>query len=138
MSKRLTTNEIAFAIAVETAQAMQTAQAMVKDAELAARAKQTAEQQTQCRNCQAALENFILDYPDARAEAIDETHRDIWENCPACRAEYVKVLDAQFDDCQDTLDEWADANAPETDEYNALDVHCFNGDDDRWQNGGVK
>ena len=121
MSKqRLTTNEIAFAIAVETAEAMHTAQVLVKDAEVAARAKLTAAQHTNCRNCKAGLENFLIEFPYCREEAIDEKHREVWENCPSCRAEYAEVLDAQMNDCQQSLDEWADENAPD-DEYNTVD-----------------
>lgn len=122
MSKRLTANEIAFAIAVETADAMHTAQALVKDAEVAARAKLTAAQQTNCRNCQAALENFLIEFPYCQPEAIEEKHREVWEACPSCRAEYVEVLNSEYckhgnpaHDCTECLDEWADANAPECD-----------------------
>lgn len=137
MSKqRLTTNEIAFAIAVETAEAMHTAQVLVKDAEIAARAKLTAAQHTNCRNCQAGLENFLIEFPYCREEAIEEKHREVWEACPSCRAEYVEFLDKSMNDCQESLDAWADEHAPEA-EYSELDGHCFNGDDLRWQNGGA-
>ena len=142
MSK-LTTNEIAFAIVTETTRAMETARAMVRDAEVAAAAKRTAEKHTQCRNCQAALENLLIDFPDCSTEAIDEKHSEIWEACPACRAEYMQVLNSEFCThgnpghlCDECLDEWAEANAPEA-EYHELDAHAFNGDDERWQNGGA-
>ena len=118
-----TTNDIAFAIAVETTQAVNTARAMIRDAEVAAAAKRTAQRHTGCRNCQAALENFLIEFPDASTEIIEEQHRDIWEACPTCRAEYVERLHAQrckhgntAETCTDCLDEWADANAPECDE----------------------
>jgi hypothetical protein len=142
MSKRLTTSEFAFAIAVETTQAINTAQAMIRDAEVAALAKHTAEKHTQCRQCQAALENFLMEYPDCKPEAIDEKHREVWEACPACRSEYVEVLNSEYCEhgnpahlCTDCRDAWADANAPEA--HHELDIHCYNGDDTHWQNGGA-
>ena len=122
MSKRLTASDIAFGIVLETTKAIETTQAMIRDAKLAAHAKHTASKHTECRQCQAGLENFILEFPDACTEAIDEKHRDIWEACPTCRAEYVQILHAQrckhgniAETCTDCLDEWADQNAPECD-----------------------
>lgn len=115
------TNEIAFAMADSTARAMETANAMIRDARVAAAAKRTAEHHTNCRNCQAGLENFLIQFPDCSAEAIEAKHQDIWEHCPRCRAEYVEVLKSQYckhgngSDCTECLDEWADANEPECD-----------------------
>ena len=140
MSKRLTTSDIAFGIALEAAQAIETTHAMIRDAEVAALAKHTAAKHTQCRNCQAALENFLIEFPDCTDDAISEKHTEFWEACPECRAEYVEVLNSQFcshgnpGPCDECLDEWADANAPDA-EYHELDAHAFNGDDEAWQQG---
>lgn len=122
---RKPTNDIAFELALETARAIETSNAMIRDAKLAAHAKHTASKHTACRSCQAGLENFLLEFPDACDEAIDEKHREVWEACPTCRAEYVEILHAQrckhgevAQTCTDCLDEWADQNAPdEYDEY---------------------
>lgn len=122
MSKRLTASEIAFGIVVETTQAIETAQAMIRDAKLAAHAKHTASQHTNCRQCQAALENFLMEYPDCSEEVIHGQLQESWETCGACREEYQAHLDRQAERSQ----------------YSDLDGHCFNGDDHRWQNGGVK
>ena len=92
MSKRLTTNEIAFAIAVETTEAIHTAQALVKDAEIAARAKHTAAQHTNCRNCQAALENFLIEFPYCRAEAIEEKHQGSLGSLPELPSRVCRIL----------------------------------------------
>ena len=140
MSKRLTASDIAFGIALEAAQAIETTHAMIRDAEVAALAKHTAAKHTACRNCQAALENFLIEFPDGSTQAVEEKHRDIWEACPACRAEHVEVLNSQIcshgnpGNCDECLDEWTDANAPEA-EYSELDAHAFNGDDETWQQG---
>lgn len=116
------TSDIAFGIVLETTQAIETTHAMIRDAKLAAHAKHTASKHTNCRQCQAGLENFLIDFPDASDDIIEEQHRGIWETCPACRAEYVEVLNSQFckhdnpaHTCTACLDEWADANAPECD-----------------------
>lgn len=92
---RKSTNDIAFAIVTKTAQAIETAHAMIRDAELAAHAKHTAAKHTNCQQCQAALENFILEFPDAKEEAIHEELRESWETCGACREEYHAHLDRQ-------------------------------------------
>lgn len=85
-----------------------------------------AEPYTNCRNCQVALENFLIEFPYCQPEEIDEKHREVWEACPSCRAEYVEVLKSEY--CQHDnpahlctlyLDEWADENAP--DEFNTVD-----------------
>ena len=122
MSKRLTASDIAFGIALETSKAIETTQAMIRDAEVAALAKHTAAKHTSCRNCQAGLENFLIEFPDACSEAIDAKHRDVWEACPECRAEYVEVLNSETcghgspaHTCNDCLDEWAAENEPECD-----------------------
>ena len=118
---RKSTNDIAFELALETAKAIETSHAMIRDAKLAAHAKHTATKHTECRQCQAGLENFILEFPDCSVEAIEGKHQEIWEHCPSCRAEYIEVLEAQRckhgngSDCTECLDEWADQNAPESD-----------------------
>ena len=119
---RKSTNDIAFAIVTETAEAMNTAQAMIRDAEVAAIAKRTAQKHTNCRACQAELENFLIDFPDASEDAILGSLQDAWETCGACAAEYNAHLERQA----------------EASQYCELDAHCFNGDDIRWQNGGAK
>lgn len=120
MSK-LTTNDFAFAIVTETANAAHTARAMVRDAEIAAAAKHTAQQHTNCRCCQAGLENFLIDFPDASSEIVLEKVQELWETCADCKAEY---------------DAWADE--AEEEHRSPLEGHAHNGDDLRWQNGGVK
>ena len=90
-----TTNDIAFAIAVEATEAVNTAHAMIRDAKLAAHAKRTAEKHTECRQCQAALENFILEFPDCSEEVITSQLQDAWETCGACSEEYHAHLDRQ-------------------------------------------
>ena len=94
MSK-LTTNDIAFAIVTETTRAMETARAMVRDAEVAAKAKTTAQRHTNCRFCQAEIENFLIQFPDASDEAVEECLRESWETCGACSAEYLAHLERQ-------------------------------------------
>ena len=90
-----TTNDIAFAIAVETTQAVNTAQAMIRDANLAAHAKHTAEKHTECRNCQAGLENFLIEFPDCSEEVITGQVQELWQTCGACSEEYQAHLDQQ-------------------------------------------
>ena len=94
MSK-LTASDIAFGIVLETTKAIETTQAMIRDANLAAHAKHTASQHTNCRQCQAFLENFILKFPDASEDAILEKVRESWETCGACKAEYNAHLERQ-------------------------------------------
>ena len=90
-----TTNDIAFALAVETTEAINTARAMVRDAEVAAAAKRTAQRHTNCRACQAELENFLIDFPDASEDATLCQLQDAWETCGACSAEYNAHLERQ-------------------------------------------
>lgn len=114
-------NDYAFALVTEAARASHIARQMVIDAEIAAAAKHTAQQHTNCRKCQAGLENFLIEFPDASSEIVFEKVQELWETCPDCIAEY---------------DAWADAAAEE--HRYPLEVHAHNGDDLRWQNGGVK
>ena len=112
MSKRLTASEIAFGIALEVSQTIETTHAMIRDAELAAHAKHTAAKHTNCRQCQAGLENFILQFPDCSEEVINGQLQEVWETCGACREEYEAHLDrhaAEWEEQQAGLDkpsEW--------------------------------
>ena len=109
---RKSTNDIAFAIVMETTQAVNTARAMIRDANLAAHAKRMAEKHTQCRNCQAGLENFLIDFPDCSEEIILSQVQELWETCGACSQEYQAHLDrqaAEWEERQHGLDnpsEW--------------------------------
>ena len=118
-------NDIAYAIVTETAKAVQIAHAMIADAELTARAEAEARHHTNCRNCQAGMVNFFIANPDASENAAADYHRETWENCETCTAEY---------------NEWADNAAAEAELARLGDgyLHAVNGDEHRWQNGGVK
>ena len=122
MSK-LTTSDIAFQIATETAAAIATAKALVIDAEISATAKVRSQHFTNCRNCQAGLENFLIEFPDCSDAALQSHFEDVvFLNCTPCTDEY---------------NAWADAAAEESGR-SLLEVHAYNGDDERWQSGGVK
>ena len=111
MSKRLTASDIAFGIVVETTQAIETTHAMIRDAKLAAHAKHTASKHTDCRQCQAALENFLMEYPDCSDAAIEEEVHQNWETCGSCSAEYHKHLErqaAEWEERQRGLDKPSD------------------------------
>ena len=116
------TNDFAFAIVTETSRAVETARAMIRDAEVAASAKRTAQLHTNCRACQAGLENFLIEFPDASDDAVQSETEHLWETCGECSEEYHAHLDRQA----------------EASNYRDLDGHAFNGDDLRWQNGGAK
>ena len=88
-------NDFAFAIVTEAARAMETARAMVRDAEIAASAKRTAQRHTDCRACQAAIENFVIEFPEASDDAVEECLRESWETCGACSEEYLAHLERQ-------------------------------------------
>ena len=123
MSNNLTADN-AFKIALETSRTyIKISHEMIRDANRAAHAKVTAAKQTNCRACQAALENFLLEYPDCSDDAISEQHHIIWEVCPNCHAEVVEVMNSwkcehgnAAHHCVECLDAWADENAPECDE----------------------
>ena len=119
-------NDFAFEIVTETAKAVETARAMVRDAEVAATAKRKAQRHTNCRYCQAGLENFLIDFPDASDEAVQSETESLWETCGACTEEYHAHLEKEYQTHLESL------------EYSELDGHAFNGDDLRWQKGGVK
>ena len=122
MSK-LTTSDIAFQIATETAAAIATAKALVIDAEISATAKVRSQHFTNCRNCQAGLENFMTEYPDASDAAVQSYLEDVvFLDCKPCTDHFHEWIDEVHAETQARLDE----------------VHAHNGDDLRWQNGGVK
>ena len=114
-------NAIAKAIVTQTADAMHTARGMIEEAEMQARAEMRAALFTNCPACQSGLVPFLKDTPHADHEAINEVVKTLWETCPDCIAEYQEWADAitcehgkhGFDDCNDCMDAWADANAPE-------------------------
>ena len=88
-------NDFAFAIVSSTAKSIETARAMVRDAEVAAHAKHTAQLHTNCRACQAGLENFLIEFPDASDDAVQCETENLWESCGACSAEYHAHLERQ-------------------------------------------
>ena len=95
---------------------------MIDDAKRAAEAKAEAAQHTDCRACQAGMENYLLSHPRASFTDKENAHREIWEHCHDCQVEY----EAWLSECHQRM------NA------DLLDCHSHNGDDHRWQNGGVK
>ena len=113
------TNDIAFAIVTETTKAVNIARGMIDEAETAARAEMEAKQHTSCQHCQAALINFRISDPNGDMET---KHMEVWETCGACSEEYIAHLERQEEQANRSL----------------LEVHAYNGDDLRWQNGGVK
>ena len=117
-----TLKKIAPAIRTEQRQAVNIAHAMVDDAERAAEAKAEAAQHSDCRSCQAGMENYLLKHPQASFTDKENAHRDIWEHCHDCQVEYGEWLA----ECHQRI------NA------DLLDGHAHNGDDIRWQNGGAK
>ena len=65
------TNDMAFALAIETTNAVNMARELVRDAKIAATAKVRSVGFTQCRGCQALLENFVK-YPTLKGWACRE------------------------------------------------------------------
>ena len=70
-------NDIAFAIVTETNRAVAISKALVRDAEIAATAKVRALDFTNCRNCQAGIENFLIEYPDCSDAAVQSYLEDV-------------------------------------------------------------
>ena len=110
-------NDIAFAIVTETTSAIATARALVRDAEIAATAKVRAVGFTNCRGCQALLENFMIEYPDASDDAVQSYLEDVvFLDCIPCTDEYNAHLDAQYHDYEqsrqvlDTPSDWERQN----------------------------
>ena len=95
---RKSTNDVAFLIATETANAIALAKALVRDAEIAATAKARAVKFSNCRACQAALENFMIEYPDISDDAVQSYFEDVvFVDCTPCTDEYNAHLDAQYE-----------------------------------------
>ena len=98
-----------------------TAQKLVGDAENQARAEIRASEFTNCKACQSGLVPFLKDTPHADHEAINAVVRTLWETCPACISEYTDYVNSikcehgieNWENCDECLDAWADANAPE-------------------------
>lgn len=96
------------------------------DEEFTAKAEAEARHHTDCCICQAAFINWRTANPTS-TEA-ETAHHEIWSKCPACVAEYTawsEEVDRQ-------------AEARELERLGTGAAHCINGDDHRWQNGGVK
>ena len=121
----MNTNDIAKAIVFQTAEAMQIARGMIDEAETAARAEMRAADYTNCRHCAAALTNFLIATPEADHETTQAETQTLWEDCRACSEEYHAHLDRQ-------------AEEHELASLGSGALHSINGDDIRWQNGGVK
>lgn len=119
---RQSTQAIAPAMRSATREAVSIAQSMIDDAETAARAEMKAKDYTLCRHCQAGLTHFLIANPEATHEATQAETESLWETCGVCSEEYHAHLQRQAEAAQ----------------YCDLDAHAFNGDDLRWQNGGVK
>ena len=103
------TNDIAFAIATETTQAVNMARALVRDAEIAATAKVRSVGFTQCRGCQALLENFMIEYPDCSDASVQSYLEDVvFLDCTPCTTEYNAMLDARFEEYDQVLDKPSD------------------------------
>lgn len=89
--------KIAQAILTEKAEGIRIATEMVSDAQSAAAAEVFAAEQTNCRNCQAALTNWRLANPMVTTESeIEDAVRDAFESCPRCRAEYDAWADEAY------------------------------------------
>ena len=90
-------NDIAFAIVTQTTEAVNTATAMIRDAEIAASAKIRAVGFTNCRGCQAGLENFLIEYPDCSDAAVQSFLEDVvFLACQPCTEEFNAWIDAQY------------------------------------------
>ena len=89
-------SDVAFAIANETAAAIATARAFVRDAEIAATAKVRAAHFSNCRGCQAGLENFMIEYPDCSDAAVQSYLEDVvFLDCEPCTSDYNAHIEAQ-------------------------------------------
>lgn len=97
------------------------AQVVIGDADRQARAERRAAEFTNCKACQSGIVLFIKDTPHADDTAIQAVVETLWETCPTCIAEYQEYTDSitcehgytELDNCEECLDAWADANAPE-------------------------
>ena len=106
---RKSVNDIAFAIVTETTQAVNLARALVRDAEIAATAKVRAVGFTNCRGCQALLENFMIEYPDCSDDAVQSYLEDVvFLDCTPCTSDFNAWIDAQYQTHLETLDDPSD------------------------------
>ena len=94
------TNDMAFALAIETTNAVNMARELVRDAKIAATAKVRSVGFTQCRGCQALLENFMISYPDCTDDAVESYLEDVvFMDCTPCtkeRDEWHEMIEAQY------------------------------------------
>ena len=91
------TRDIAPAMRRETTEAVSIAQAMIDEAETAARAELKAKDYTLCRHCIAGLTNFLIANPEATHEATQAEMESLWETCGACSEEYNAWIDSQVE-----------------------------------------
>ena len=109
---RKSVNDIAFVIVTETSQAIALAQALVRDAEIAATAKVRAVGFTNCRGCQAGLENFMIEYPDCSDAAVQSYLEDVvFPACNPCTKErdaWNEMIEAQYQEHLERLDAMLD------------------------------
>ena len=102
-------SDVAFALASETTQAIALARALVRDAEIAAKAKVRALGFTNCRGCQAGIENFLIEYPDCSDDAVQSFLEDVvFLACHPCTQEFNAWIDAQYQEHLETLDNPSD------------------------------
>ena len=83
---------------------------------------------TKCPQCHAELTTWRLANTEACEAEFEAAHESVWENCEDCQADFA-AWNAHVD---------AQAEEYELSRLGAGAVHAFNGDDHRWQNGGVK
>ena len=103
------TNDMAFALAIETTNAVNMARELVRDAKIAATAKVRSVGFTQCRGCQALLENFMIEYPDCSDASVQSYLEDVvFLDCTPCTTEYNAMLDARFEEYNQVLDKPSD------------------------------
>ena len=104
------TNDMAFALAIETTNAVNMARELVRDAKIAATAKVRSVGFTQCRGCQALLENFMIEYPDCSDAAVQSYLEDVvFLDCTPCTTEYNAHLDRQYQEYSEKRDAMIDA-----------------------------
>lgn len=96
-----------------------TAQAMVADAHLAATAQVIAERLTDCRQCQAEIQNLYIAKPTATYDEIEEFLHNAWETCGACSEDYNAHLDRQASEWEERQDAYID-NPSEWEKQNGL------------------
>lgn len=113
MSNWNTINDIAKAIVVDTANAIETAHGMIAEAQAMATAKVEAKRYSNCVSCQLLMENFLLAYPTATQRGKDEYFSEVvFETCTPCQDEYNAYLDsiAPVDEVLDNPSDWERQN----------------------------